>query len=105
PDFVHAICFLTEFIYQTQSPVHTDLSIDAMVHSLHMFHRLKQAILNADAWRGKSGMIDNFLIPKMELFHSFVWSIRDHGGLIQYSADVSERLLITHCKFPFERTN
>jgi hypothetical protein len=50
-------------------------------------------------------MIDNFLIPKMELFHSFVWSIRDHGGLIQYSADVSERLLITHCKFPFERTN
>ncbi|KAG2144136.1 uncharacterized protein EDB93DRAFT_1105038 [Suillus bovinus] len=105
PDFVHAIRFLTEFIYQAQSPVHTDSSIDAMVHSLHMFHTLKQAILDAGARRGKSGTIDNFLIPKMELFHSFAGSIRDLGGLIQYSADVSERLLITHCKFPFERTS
>ncbi|KAG1853181.1 hypothetical protein DFJ58DRAFT_716523 [Suillus subalutaceus] len=88
PRFVHAIHFLTEFIYQAQSPVHTDSSIDAMVHSLHMFHTLKQAILDAGARRGKSGTIDNFLIPKMELFHSFAGSIRDLGGLIQYSVDV-----------------
>ncbi|KAG1753656.1 uncharacterized protein EDB91DRAFT_1234095 [Suillus paluster] len=105
PDFVNAIHFLTKFIYQAQSPMHTDSSIDAMVHSLGEFHRLKQVILDAGAWRGKSGTINNFLIPKMELFHSFVESIKDLGGLIQFSADVSERLLITHCKFPFERTS
>ncbi|KAG2146426.1 uncharacterized protein EDB93DRAFT_1240884 [Suillus bovinus] len=94
PDFVHAIRFLTEFIYQAQSPVHTDSSIDAMVHSLHMFHTLKQAILDAGARRGKSGTIDNFLIPKMELFHSFAGSIRDLGGLIQYSADVTRNFTL-----------
>ncbi|KAG2116454.1 uncharacterized protein F5147DRAFT_743089 [Suillus discolor] len=94
PDFIHAIRFLTEFIYQAQSPVHTDSSIDAMVHSLHMFHTLKQAILDAGARRGKSGTIDNFLIPKMELFHSFAGSIRDLGGLIQYSADVTRNFTL-----------
>ncbi|KAG1723222.1 hypothetical protein EDB19DRAFT_1898102 [Suillus lakei] len=98
PNFVHAIRFLTEFIYQAQSPVHTDSSIDAMVRSLDEFHRLKQAILDAGARRGKSGTINNFSIPKIELFHSF-------AGLLQFSADVSERLLITHCKYPFERTS
>jgi hypothetical protein len=105
PEFVQAIRVLTEFIYQAQSPVHTDSSIRAMVASLSEFHRLKQAILDAGARRGKSKTIDNFLIPKLELFHSFAGSIKDNGGLIQYSSDVSERLLITHCKFPFERTS
>ncbi|KAG1804964.1 uncharacterized protein HD556DRAFT_1283310 [Suillus plorans] len=105
PDFVHAIRALTEFFYQAQSPVHTDSSIASMVQSLDEFHRLKQGILDAGARRGKRGTIDNFLIPKLELFHSFAGSIRALGGLIQYSADVSERLLITHCKFPFERTS
>ncbi|KAG2127113.1 hypothetical protein DEU56DRAFT_915826 [Suillus clintonianus] len=105
PNFVHAICFLTEFIYQAQSPIHTDSSIDDMVHSLGEFHRLKQAILDTGARRGKSGTINNFSIPKIELFHSFAGSIKDIGSLLQFSADVSERLLITHCKFPFERTS
>ncbi|KAG1824583.1 uncharacterized protein BJ212DRAFT_1444372 [Suillus subaureus] len=101
PDFVHAIHSLTKFIYQAQSPMHTDSSIDAMVCSLDKFHRLK---LNASAQRGKSEIINNFLIPKMELFHSFARCIRELGGLIQFSADVSEWLLITHCKFLFKRT-
>ncbi|KAG2076451.1 hypothetical protein BDR04DRAFT_1003108, partial [Suillus decipiens] len=105
PDFIHAIRFLTEFIYQAQSPMHTDSSIDTMVCSLNKFHRLKQAILDAGAQRGKNRMIDNFLILKMELFHSFAGCIKELGGLIQYLADVSEWLLITHCKFPFERTS
>ncbi|KAG1877321.1 hypothetical protein F4604DRAFT_1924397 [Suillus subluteus] len=105
PDFVHAICALTKFFYQAQSPIHTDSSITSMVQSLDRFHCLKQGILNAGAQRGKRGAIKNFFIPKMELFHSFAGSIKALGGLIQYSADVSEQLLITHCKFPFERTS
>ncbi|KAG0698343.1 hypothetical protein DFH29DRAFT_983932 [Suillus ampliporus] len=104
PKFIHAIHVLTEFIYQAQSPVHTNSSIHAMVESFSEFHRLKQAILDVGTWRGKSGTIDNFLILKLELFHFFASSIKDSGGLIQYSSDVSEQLLITHCKFPFDRT-
>ncbi|KAG1807705.1 hypothetical protein EV424DRAFT_1543759 [Suillus variegatus] len=71
PKFVQAIRMLTKFIYQAQSPVHTDSSLCAMVESLSEFHRYKQAILEAGAWRGKKGTINNFLILKMELFHSF----------------------------------
>ena len=36
---------------------------------------------------------------------SFARNIRDNGTLMQYTADVTERLLITHCKLPFERTS
>jgi hypothetical protein len=52
-----------------------------------------------------AGSKDNFYIPKLELLLSFTRAICKNGGLIQYSADVSERLLITHCKHPFERIN
>ncbi|KAG2044659.1 hypothetical protein BDR03DRAFT_929799 [Suillus americanus] len=105
PKFIQSIRMLTEFIYQAQSPVHTNSSIHAMVQLLSKFHRLKQAILDAGTRRGKSRTIENFLIPKLELFHSFAGSVKDSSGLIQYSSNISERLLITHCKFPFKRTS
>ena len=41
----------------------------------------------------------------MELLLSFTRAICKNSGLIQYSADVSKHLLITHCKHLFERTN
>ncbi|KAG2067999.1 hypothetical protein BDR04DRAFT_979330, partial [Suillus decipiens] len=65
------------------------------------FHDNKQAILDADAWQGKSGAKDNF-IPKLELMQSFAPAIFDIGSLMQWTADVSECLLITHCKHLFE---
>ncbi|KAG1882774.1 hypothetical protein F4604DRAFT_1986709 [Suillus subluteus] len=76
-----------------------------MVASLKEFHDHKQAILDAGARRGTKGMIDNFLIPKLELLQSFTAFTKDIGALIQWTADVTERLLITHCKLPFERTS
>ncbi|KAG1845377.1 hypothetical protein C8R48DRAFT_617186 [Suillus tomentosus] len=105
PQFVHAIRALIDFIYQAQSPVYTDTSIDSMVASLKEFHDYKQAILDAGARRGTKGTIDNFLIPKLELLQSFAAFTKDIGALIQWTADVTERLLITHCKLPFERTS
>ncbi|KAG1897870.1 uncharacterized protein F5891DRAFT_1129793 [Suillus fuscotomentosus] len=105
PQFVHAILALIDFIYQAQSPVYTDTSIDSMVASLKEFHDYKQAILDAGARRGTKGTIDNFLIPKLELLQSFAAFTKDIGALIQWTADVTERLLITHCKLPFERTS
>jgi len=49
--------------------------------------------------------MEHFRIPKLELIQSFGRTICHVGLLIQYTADVSERLLITHCKVPFSRTN
>ncbi|KAG1812754.1 hypothetical protein EV424DRAFT_1542015 [Suillus variegatus] len=47
---------------------------------------------------------EDFYIPKLELLLSFAEAIRNNGGLVQFTADVSEWLLITHCKSPFTRT-
>lgn len=103
PRFLHAVRALIDFIYQAQSPVHTDSSIDQMESSLREFHAHKDVIIKVGARRTKAaGSKDDFYIPKLELLLSFTRAIRKNGGLIQYSADVSEHLLITHCKHPFE---
>ena len=76
-----------------------------MKESLQEFHSFKGAILRAGVQRGKSKEISHFEIPKLELLQSFSRGIRNSGSLIPYTADVSERLLITHCKDPFTCTN
>ncbi|KAG1753389.1 hypothetical protein EDB19DRAFT_1979150, partial [Suillus lakei] len=44
-----------------------------------------------------------FFIPKLELLQSFCGTVQRLGLLMQFSADVTERLLITHCKDLFNR--
>ncbi|KAI5998547.1 hypothetical protein F5J12DRAFT_928852 [Pisolithus orientalis] len=82
-------------------PLHTESSIRSMEASLLEFHSTKHAIITAGSHSGK----ENFNIPKLELLLSFADAIRRSGSLIQYSADVSECLLITHCKTPFTWMN
>jgi hypothetical protein len=103
--FARAIRALIDFIYKAQAPTFTRSSIDSMVSSLNEFHAYKHFILEAEARTGTSGPITHFQIPKLESFNSFAHSIRQSGALIQHSADVSERLLITHCKMPFQQTS
>ncbi|KAI5981111.1 hypothetical protein EDD15DRAFT_2560938 [Pisolithus albus] len=105
PDFVHAIRAIVDFLYRAQAPTFTSSAIHAMEESLQEFHMHKDSILQAGVRRGKSKEISHFQIPKLELLQSFGRGIRNVGSLIQYSADVSERLLITHCKDPFTHTN
>ncbi|KAF8837316.1 hypothetical protein BDN67DRAFT_991809 [Paxillus ammoniavirescens] len=105
PNFIAAICCIIDFIYQAQSPVHTDTTIESMQASLNKFHHFKDAIIEAGARKGKSGVKTDFYIPKLELLQSFADAIKSSGVIIQYTADVSERLLITHCKKPFLRTS
>ncbi|KAG1855604.1 hypothetical protein F4604DRAFT_2042398 [Suillus subluteus] len=96
PKFIRAVCAMIDFIYLAQNLVHTEASLKAMSTALSDFHDHKQTILDAE---------DNFFIPKLELMQSFTRAILHVGSLIQYSADVSECLLITHCKHPFEKTS
>ena len=106
PRFLRAIRTLIDFIYQAQSPMHTESSIQEMESSLCEFHDHKDAIIVVGARRTKAaGAKSNFNILKLELFHSFSMAICNNGGLIQYTADVSEHLLITHCKHPFTCTS
>ncbi|KIJ06479.1 hypothetical protein PAXINDRAFT_20331 [Paxillus involutus ATCC 200175] len=103
--FIYAIRAIVDFIYQAQNPVHTDSSVTSMSAALSEFHATKHAILDAEARRGSKGALDNFKIPKLELMQSFARQTKATGTLIQYTADVSERLLITHCKTTFQRTS
>ena len=94
---------MVEFIYQAQNPVHTDLSVAFMTHTLHDFHVGKHAILELEACTSKSGLMDHFNIPKLELMQSFARQTKANSTLIQFKADMTERLLITHCKNVFQR--
>ncbi|KAG2076612.1 hypothetical protein BDR04DRAFT_1204687 [Suillus decipiens] len=104
PGFICAVWAMINFIYLAQNPLHMESSIALMTQALQDFHDNKQAILDADAWQGKSGTKDDFFIPKLELMQSFT-PIFHVGSLMQWTADVSECLLITHCKHPFECTS
>ncbi|KAI5995773.1 hypothetical protein F5J12DRAFT_907140 [Pisolithus orientalis] len=89
PQFLHAMCAIISFIYQAQSPIHTDLS---------EFHVHKDAIIEVNTRKTRSaGTKNDFHIPKLELFHSFAVAICNN--------DISKCLLITHCKHPFKHTN
>ncbi|KAG0706602.1 hypothetical protein DFH29DRAFT_980278 [Suillus ampliporus] len=105
PDFLRAVRAMINFIYLTQNPIHTATSIHAMTSALSGFHAFKDTIIVAEARRGKCGVKDDFDIPKLELMQNFTHAILNVGSLMQWSADVSERLLITHCKHPFEKTS
>lgn len=105
PGFLRAIRATIDFIYIAQFPAHTKSTILAMTSALREFHENKQHILDAGARAGKKGAMDHFNIPKLELFNSFERAIINLGSIMQYTADVSERLLITTCKHTFRATN
>ncbi|KAG2363985.1 hypothetical protein BDR07DRAFT_1566901 [Suillus spraguei] len=90
----------TDFI--CASPTFTPSSIAAMNASLQEFHHFKGSIILAEAHRGALGPIDHFQIPKLELLTLFGQAIPDAGSILQYTADVSECMLIMHFKTPFE---
>ncbi|KAG2121046.1 uncharacterized protein F5147DRAFT_741881 [Suillus discolor] len=96
--FVHAICSLVDFFYLAQNPVHSPQSLQSLVQALSDLHSFKDAIVQAEARKGKKGIKEDFFILKLELLQSFDGTIRKLGTLMQFSADVTERLLITHCK-------
>ncbi|KAG2741692.1 hypothetical protein P692DRAFT_20879866 [Suillus brevipes Sb2] len=105
PRFIRSIRALIEFIYLAQNPVHSPDSLKSMVQALSDFHAFKDAIIDAEARRGKKGVKEDFFIPKLELLQSFRGTVERLGSLMQFSADMTERLLITHCKHLFERTS
>ena len=102
--FVRAIRALVNFIYLAQNPVQTQASIEKLKATLNDFHANKHFVTEVEARRTKTGVKSDFNIPKLELFQSFASAIENVGSLMQYTADVSERLLITHCKRAFKRT-
>ncbi|KAG1726381.1 hypothetical protein EDB19DRAFT_1897642 [Suillus lakei] len=97
PRFIHAIRSLVDFIYLAQNL--------SMAQALSDFHSLKDTIVDTQARRGKNGAKEDFFIPKLKLLQSFCGTVERLGSLMQFLADVTECLLITHCKDLFNWTS
>ncbi|KAL4071992.1 hypothetical protein J3A83DRAFT_4358328 [Scleroderma citrinum] len=104
-EFIHAIHTLVEFIYCAQDPIHTDSLIATMEQVFAEFHTRKHSIITLGVQKGASGTINHFNIPKLELMKSFRHQMKSNGILIQFTADMTECLLIMHCKTLFQHTN
>ncbi|KAG2072797.1 hypothetical protein BDR04DRAFT_1012494 [Suillus decipiens] len=98
PKFICAIHALIDFIYLAQNPVHSAETLLSMVQSPSDFHTFKHTVIEAQAWRGKKGVKEDFFIPKLKLLQSFRGTVERLGTLMQFLADMMECLLITHCK-------
>ncbi|KAG6906299.1 hypothetical protein DXG01_014687 [Tephrocybe rancida] len=103
--FLKTIHAIINFIYIAQYPCHTESTISAMKDALRKFHDNKHHILEVGARSGRKGVIEHFNIPKLELLQHFQRAVKHLGSLLQYTADVSEHLFITHSKHVFKGIN
>ncbi|KAG1843883.1 hypothetical protein F4604DRAFT_1884546 [Suillus subluteus] len=94
PRFIRALRALIEFIYLAQNPVHSADTLMSMAQALSDFHAFKDAIIEAQARRGKKGSKEDFFIPKLELLQSFRGTVERLGTLMQFTADMTEHLFV-----------
>jgi hypothetical protein len=76
-----------------------------MMQALSNFHTFKDAIIKAQVRMGKRGAKEDFFILNFELLQSFRGTVERLGTLMQFLADMTEHLLITHCKDLFVQTD
>ena len=105
PDFLIAIRALMDFRYLAQSMQIDEQMCEKIDAALKEFHAHKDSIIAAGARRGKSHVIDNWYIPKLEFLQSVVPSIHANGIALQWSADGTERAHIEVIKNPSEFSN
>ena len=99
PCFLAAIRALLDFRYLAQMPVFDERALAKLDAALASFHTHKHAILAAGA------RSEHFRIPKLELMHHVVPSIRASGAPMQWSADVTEHAHVMEIKNPAHAGN
>ena len=105
PRFLIAIRALLDFCYLAQSHMINEEVCNHISNALSLFHRHKQAILDAGARRGKKDVIDNWYILKLELLQSVAPTVRLNGAPHQWSADFTEHAHIDVVKEPVRSGN
>ena len=105
-DFLIAVRALMDFRYIAQACKIDESACGRLTDALKEFHDHKAAIIAAGGRVGKRGkIIDNWMIPKLEMLQSVVPNISANGVAIQWSADVTEHAHITEIKNPADSTN
>jgi len=97
--FLVAIHALLDFRYLAQMPVFNEWGLAKLDATLASFHTHKHAILAVGA------PSEHFQIPKLELMHHVVPSIRASCAPMQWSADVTEHAHVTEIKNPARAGN
>ena len=105
PQFLIAIRALLDFRYLAQSPMITEEVCNYISSALSLFHRHKQAILDAGAHRGEKKEIQHWQIPKLELLQSVVPTVCHNRAPCQWSADFTEDTHIDVVKDPVRSGN
>ena len=92
------ICGLLDFHYLAQMPSFDESDLAKVDAALQSFHDNKDAITS-------TGVRSHFEIPKLELLHHAVPSIRASGAVLQWSADITEHVHVTEIKKPARAGN
>ncbi|KAF8314119.1 uncharacterized protein EI90DRAFT_2874305, partial [Cantharellus anzutake] len=95
PHMMQATRSLLDFSYKAQFPVHSDITLESMLHDLK----------NGAHCNGKGIPISHFRIPKHQNLCHFMDDIHDHGTLDNGSSEITEALHIPTCKVTYHATN
>ncbi|KAF8341359.1 uncharacterized protein EI90DRAFT_2904901, partial [Cantharellus anzutake] len=106
PRMMQATRSLLDFSYKAQFPVHSDITLESMIHDLKVYYSsVRVFIENGARCNGKGVPISHFRIPKHHNLCHFMDDIRDHGTLDNGSSEITEALHIPTCKVTYHATN
>lgn len=89
---------IINFIYYAQLHVHTSVTLDALEHSLALFHQHKEVLIGL-------GVRQHFNIAKIHSMTHYVDAIRDKGCLDGFNTELFERLHIDFAKVAYRAGN
>ncbi|KAI0083765.1 hypothetical protein BDY19DRAFT_899724 [Irpex rosettiformis] len=89
---------LIDFIYYSQLQLHTTETINALKHSLDVFHRNKSVFQDLE-------IREHFNIAKIHAMMHYVEAIWEKGALDGYNTELSERLHIDFAKAGYRAGN
>jgi hypothetical protein len=105
PLVMRSLRALLDFIFQSQNLIFYGETFHALQEALREFHWYKNSIIQAGGRQGKTGIINNFRIPKLEMLQIISRSARLLGAPYQWTSDITERCHITHVKTPYRMSN
>jgi hypothetical protein len=114
PASIRLLRSILDIIYMAQLPVHTDDTCEVLLADIQSFHHKKDEMVRLRNERGNPksprnvkipGLPKHFRLPKVEMFHNLVHSIRLLGSLPQYSTEITEHLHGIEVKGPFRQGN
>ncbi|KAL0563195.1 hypothetical protein V5O48_018880 [Marasmius crinis-equi] len=95
---VRCVRALTDFLYLSQYPAHTDETLALLSNALTRFHENKNIFIDL-------GIRPHFRLPKLHFLNHYVWKIKHFGSLDNSNTEYTERLHIDMTKDAYRASN